>query len=816
MLATAAGTARADLSFWTPATGDWNNSANWLGGFVPGSESTPPKQATIMNMGEATISSAVPTLDEVWIGNADMSGSLNVVTGAALNASNATSTGIIVVGRTVGSIGEHSGSRFNVSGGTVITDGIEVGQDFDGLNSADTEMTISGTGAVTVKNFLRVGHGGSAATGDGVGVLTVKDNGTFTHDGTGTLAFINDFIAFGFNGGGSTAEGGGLGGNTGTLNLQDNAIFSSKRPVRFGWVEEGHGNLNISGNAQLIIDSGELSPAAIMFGDFNNSAIGTGQNRPIGIAHQSGGTVTVGTDAARPQWTAIGGSGYGEYNMSGGKLNIFVRDGLNIGDSDQNDHPGEGHFFMSDGVLNATEISLGKIGRATGEFVQTGGAVNVGIATPDGNFVDRVDTLGAQTALDPNYDGKLTLGSGFGAASTSSGTYNISNGTLHALGINVGFLANGTFTQSGGTVTADIGTIVAFGTNDAAVPSTGILNLNGGIFEGAAIGGGGGGNSTVNFNGGTVRATVDQPLFIVNLTTANVQAGGLIVDSNGFDVGTDEQYAGVGGMVKKGAGTLTTTGASTYAGTTNVQAGTLLVNGSHTGGGAYTVDAGATLGGSGTIGSAITVNGALAPGASVGTLTTNGVTFGTNGIFDVEIDALTNTADRLIVNGNLNLSGASDLLRLSLAGGTLPLAGPLTIATYTGALTGTFNLDNANFSINYGTGTNSAITISNITSIDTGGQLGDFNNDGRVNAADYTVWRNNLGATEANLLNGNGDGGTVGPSDYALWKLHFGEPPGAGAGGLSASNVPEPCALGLAIVAIVGFTVCRRRPQMAM
>src|SRR4029077_14520302 len=120
-----------------------------------------------------------------------------------------------------------------------------------------------------------------------------------------------------------------LGGNTGTLNLQGNASFSSKRPVRFGWVEEGHGNLNISGNAQLIIDSGELSPAAIMFGDFNNSPVGTGTNRPTGIANQTGGTITVGTDPARPRWTAVGGSGRGEYHLSGGKLNIYVRDGLN-------------------------------------------------------------------------------------------------------------------------------------------------------------------------------------------------------------------------------------------------------------------------------------------------------------------------------------------------------------------------------------------------------------------------------------------------------------------------------------------------------
>ena len=82
--------------------------------------------------------------------------------------------------------------------------------------------------------------------------------------------------------------------------------------------------LNISDNAQLIIEpTVELYNAPFMFGDFNNSITGTGQNRPIGIANQTGGTIRVGTDAIRPRWTAVGGSGYGEYNMSGGKVEPF-------------------------------------------------------------------------------------------------------------------------------------------------------------------------------------------------------------------------------------------------------------------------------------------------------------------------------------------------------------------------------------------------------------------------------------------------------------------------------------------------------------
>lgn len=85
------------------------------------------------------------------------------------------------------------------------------------------------------------------------------------------------------------------------------------------------------------------------------------------------------------------------------------------------------------------------------------------------------------------------------------------------------------------------------------------------------------------------------------------------------------------------------------------------------------------------------------------------------------------------------------------------------------------------------------------------GLEGDFNNDGMVNLADYTVWRDNLGGSDV-VLNGNGAGqGTVGSADYQLWKSNFGATSGAGSGSLIASStVPEP-ASGLAIAVALLF-----------
>jgi len=53
--------------------------------------------------------------------------------------------------------------------------------------------------------------------------------------------------------------------------------------------------------------------------------------------------------------------------------------------------------------------------------------------------------------------------------------------------------------------------------------------------------------------------------------------------------------------------------------------------------------------------------------------------------------------------------------------------------------------------------------------------LGDYNQDGGVDAADYTVWRNNLGAVAVPGEGADGDGnGQVDEKDYATWKSNYG------------------------------------------
>lgn len=84
---------------------------------------------------------------------------------------------------------------------------------------------------------------------------------------------------------------------------------------------------------------------------------------------------------------------------------------------------------------------------------------------------------------------------------------------------------------------------------------------------------------------------------------------------------------------------------------------------------------------------------------------------------------------------------------------------------------------------------------------------GDYNNNGTVDAADYTLWRDHLGAPAGTLAN-DIDGGPIGQDQYETWRENFGE---SGGGALSASAVPEPITLLLLLPTILFSLRTRRR-----
>jgi hypothetical protein len=78
--------------------------------------------------------------------------------------------------------------------------------------------------------------------------------------------------------------------------------------------------------------------------------------------------------------------------------------------------------------------------------------------------------------------------------------------------------------------------------------------------------------------------------------------------------------------------------------------------------------------------------------------------------------------------------------------------------------------------------------------------LGDYNRNGIVDAADYVVWRNRLGATFT-------------PADYDVWRSNFGQTTGSGAGATVNAAVPEPATLVMLMLAAAGWCLRRVGPQ---
>ncbi|MGD9632892.1 MAG: hypothetical protein AB7G28_10230 [Pirellulales bacterium] len=85
---------------------------------------------------------------------------------------------------------------------------------------------------------------------------------------------------------------------------------------------------------------------------------------------------------------------------------------------------------------------------------------------------------------------------------------------------------------------------------------------------------------------------------------------------------------------------------------------------------------------------------------------------------------------------------------------------------------------------------------------------GDFNDDGLVDAADYTRWRDTFGQSVTYFAGADADGnGLVDQADFETWLTNFTFPPEG------AAAVPEPAALALALAVAAGVFATRRSPR---
>src|ERR1035437_2153947 len=353
-------------------------------------------------------------------------------------------------------------------------------------------------------------------------------------------------------------------------------------------------------NEDMIVEAGAVSLVSGSGTDIVNQVAGDinvtggGQlfvgNYGVGIYNFSGGTVTV------SNYIAFGRSGgNGTFNMTGGILNQRGTGNLLVGTGFQ--APSGGSTV---GVLNQSGGTID----CQGQFLCPENSPSTGTYNMSNNAVLNVHNW---IAIGRNGGtGVLNISGGAAITHDGGGNFDIGGG------------GPGTVNQNGGAVTnasgqtwigesstaiwnlnsgvANLGTINIVQTGSG----TGTLNVNGGLLIANEITTGNSlGFSTLNLNGGTVQASANNVNFLHDVTLAFVQLGGVIFDSQGFNITVAESLlddGSGGGLTKNGVGALTLTGANTYTGATVVNAGTLAMPAASTGGGGYTVANGAALG----------------------------------------------------------------------------------------------------------------------------------------------------------------------------------------------------------------------------
>jgi hypothetical protein len=205
--------------------------------------------------------------------------------------------------------------------------------------------------------------------------------------------------------------------------------------------------------------------------------------------------------------------------------------------------------------------------------------------------------------------------------------------------------------------------------------------------------------------------------------------------------------------------------------------------------------------------------GTISPGYSVGTTHVVGDLTLNSGVLDIEIGGTGNGQyDRILVDGVAQLGGTLHVELIDLGGGLfVPELGNTFAFLSSAGTSGAFStLDLPSLSAGLAWAITPGDVATFLTVVSSVAPLaGDYNGDGVVDAADYTVWRDTFGQSGSGLAADGDNSGTVDQGDYDQWVLHFGEhSPGSGAG--SNVTVPEPATLWLATVGLIAILAFRR------
>jgi len=428
------------------------------------------------------------------------------------------------------------------------------------INNSNTTIT----GFPTSIRNIAFADGADAYT-LGVGSLTLETNGTITMaSGVANDQLINTNLRLGAD---TTA---------GSYSVANNSTTNSLTLA--GTIQGG-----ASGGTAGVKNLGVSGAGAVTLG----GAITAGGSSGIRLRKTGTGTLTL-TAAG----TTLVGSGVpvanAGFGIEAGTVVLESASGVTTANTTLGAASGDtATLNIKGGTHDLGAMYLSTVVGGKGVVNQTGGTVTLarlGNESTSGTGSSGTYNISAGSmAITTSYRGTFTAGDTFNL--NISGTGSVTSSTT----------ANYITRNGTGTVTISDSGLFDLGTNSLAVvesganTGTGTLNLDGGTLKARAIAPGGTtAISIVNFNGGTFVATVGASQNIMSQTEgvfAYVKAGGAIFDTNGNDVRLfanllhDSALGATldGGFTKKGAGTISVNGASTYTGATNILGGTVLM-----------------------------------------------------------------------------------------------------------------------------------------------------------------------------------------------------------------------------------------------
>jgi fibronectin-binding autotransporter adhesin len=441
--------------------------------------------------------------------------------------------------------------------------------------------------------------GGTLNVAAGAGVLynsIVVPAGDTVAMGT-TVSGVQLALAGGFSGGGTINESGNQ--TAGTHLSGDNSGFS--------------GTFNSTGNGshRLRFDNANSGSASAIWNLNNSNTDG------YGYAF-GGGTIYFG---------ALMGGGNMRSDAGGNTVTILQIGDLNLNSTWTGTINANGTQFIAISKVGTGKLTFSGNNGYNGFTAINDGVLQLGAGGNAGNIGSALVTNNSQLAFSYNRADTFAF-----PAQLITGT-----GSLVFTNLGSGIMTLGGTNNYSGDTTIAAGTIRLLRPNAIpAGPGAGNLILNGTLDVNS---------NNVVLNGLSGGGTID------NVTNAGAAA--LTIGSNDVSSAFSGVIKNTGGalsLIKVGAGKITLSGPSSYAGTTAVTGGELDLNSSQTGGGAVTVNAGAVLG--------MVVNSAAS--LPTATLAANGAALTFSGLASTTIAPL--FATNLAPTGSVTINAAGSFV----------------------------------------------------------------------------------------------------------------------------------------------------------